>query len=119
MESRTYSYQFTYEFPVYDGKVAWHCSEIPFVFHNIDKVPVCNHGRETEYLQENVCNAWTSFARTGIPVVDGVEWPACTAGDEAVMMFDNICEVKHNPDHKLVRKLKKLQKNLLQENIQH
>ena len=119
VESRTYSYQFTYEFPVYDGKVAWHCSEIPFVFHNIDKVPVCNRGRETEYLQENICNAWTSFARTGIPVVDGVEWPACTAGDEAVMMFDNICEVKHNPDHKLVRKLKKLQKNLFQENIQH
>ena len=40
-ESVTYSYQLTYDFPVFDGKLAWHCSEIPYVFHNMDKVPVC------------------------------------------------------------------------------
>ena len=28
--------------PYDDGHVAWHCAEIPFVFHNADKVPVCN-----------------------------------------------------------------------------
>ena len=34
-EAPTYSYQFTYEFPIDGGKAAWHCAEIPFVFHNI------------------------------------------------------------------------------------
>ena len=41
-EAPTYSYQFTYEFPIDGGKAAWHCAEIPFVFHNIDRIAVCN-----------------------------------------------------------------------------
>lgn len=28
-EAPTYSYQFTYEFPIDGGKAAWHCAEIP------------------------------------------------------------------------------------------
>ncbi len=34
-DSKIYSFQFTYEFPMFDGKIAWHCSEIPFVFQKI------------------------------------------------------------------------------------
>ena len=29
-----YVYNFTLEFPVEGGAFAWHCSDIPFVFHN-------------------------------------------------------------------------------------
>ena len=36
----TYLYNFTLEFPMGD-KIAWHCSDIPFFFHNTDKVEVC------------------------------------------------------------------------------
>ena len=35
-------YNFTLEFPIAHGKAAWHCSDIPFVFHNTDKVEICN-----------------------------------------------------------------------------
>ena len=100
-DSKIYSFQFTYEFPMFDGKIAWHCSEIPFVFHNIDKVPVCNCGEETNRLQEQICQAWVSFARTGKPEISGIEWPACADGDEAVMMLDKECRIRHNPDHEL------------------
>ena len=41
-EAPVYSYMFNYEFPYEGGKLAWHCSEIPFVFHNIDRIPICN-----------------------------------------------------------------------------
>lgn len=101
-KSRIYSYQFTFEFPLDDGKIAWHCSEIPFVFHNIDKVPVCNAGEASDKLEENVSGAWISFARNGVPSVDGVEWPPCGPDDEATMILDEICEVRHNHDHELI-----------------
>jgi len=119
-DSKIYSFQFTYEFPMFDGKIAWHCSEIPFVFHNIDKVPVCNCGEETNRLQEQICQAWVSFARTGKPEISGIEWPACADGDEAVMMLDKECRIRHNPDHELVNRLKKLQTaEHSVENVQH
>ena len=41
-ESPTYSYLFAFEFPVQNGKLAWHCSDIPFFFHNIDLVASAN-----------------------------------------------------------------------------
>ena len=119
-DSKIYSFQFTYEFPMFDGKIAWHCSEIPFAFHNIDKVPVCNCGEETNRLQEQISQAWVSFARTGKPEISGIEWPPCADGDEAVMMLDKECRVRHNPDHKLVNRLKKLQTaERSVENVQH
>ena len=38
----TYLYNFTLEFPMMN-KIAWHCSDIPFFFHNTDKVrSLCN-----------------------------------------------------------------------------
>ncbi|MCD8019940.1 MAG: carboxylesterase family protein, partial [Clostridiales bacterium] len=103
----TYSYQFTYTFPLYDGKIAWHCSEIPFVFHNIDKVPVCNGDKTGEKLQKDVFGAWISFAKTGKPVIDGVDWEACKKDDEAVMILDTTCEIRHNFDHELLSQVKK------------
>ena len=36
----------------------------------------------------------------------GIEWPACADGDEAVMMLDKECRIRHNPDHELVNRLK-------------
>ena len=105
---------------MFDGKIAWHCSEIPFAFYNIDKVPVCNCGEETNRLQEQICQAWVSFARTGKPEISGIEWPACADGDEAVMMLDKECRIRHNPDHELVNRLKKLQTaEHSVENVQH
>lgn len=64
--------------------------------------------------------AWVSFARTGKPEISGIEWPACADGDEAVMMLDKECRIRHNPDHELVNRLKKLQTaEHSVENVQH
>lgn len=107
-ESVTYSYQLTYDFPVFDGKVAWHCSEIPYVFHNMDKVPVCA-GAGGEQLQETIFGSWMRFAKTGSPQAEGFAWPACTEGDEAMMLLDQNCRIVHNADHELVRLAKQLE----------
>ena len=120
-ESVTYSYQLTYEFPLLDGKIAWHCSEIPFVFHNTELAPLFNKEGETDKLEEAIFGAWISFAKTGKPVIEGVDWPACTEGDEPVMILDVDCEIRHNVDYELVPLVEKYGKMTWvdSENIQH
>lgn len=108
-EAPTYSYLFAYEFPFDEGKPAWHCSEIPFVFHNTDKVPVCCIPGVSEKLEDRVFGAWIHFARYGNPGYSGLpDWPACKEGDEATMIFDRECEVRHNFDHELIELHQKL-----------
>ena len=108
-ESGTYSYMMTYTFPYDGGHIAWHCSEIPFVFHNTSLVAAYNEPGVTDLLEKQMCDAWLNFARDGKPSSEDLpEWPACTAGDEATMIFDKKCEVRHNYDHELVALHKKL-----------
>ncbi len=87
-EAPTYSYIFALDFDYDNGKPAWHCAEIPFAFHNIDKVPICNMAGTGERIQENVFRAWVNFAKYGDPNHYGLpDWPKCTPGDEAVMIL--------------------------------
>lgn len=106
-ESGTYSYLFSYTFPYDGGHIAWHCSEIPFVFHNTSLVAAFNEEGVTDLLEKQMCDAWLNFARTGKPASEDLpEWPACTPDDEATMIFDKHCEVRHNYDHELVALVK-------------
>lgn len=99
----TYAYLFAYDFPIDGGKVAWHCSEIPFVFHNTCRTPLFNVPGETDRLEEKICGAFVNFARYGTPQICSLPaWPACAPGDEGVMVLDKNCEVKHNFDAALI-----------------
>ena len=107
-ESGTYSYLMSYTFPYDGGHIAWHCSEIPFVFHNTSLVAAFNEPGVTDRLEKQMCDAWLNFARTGKPSSDELpDWPACTPDDEATMIFDKTCEVRHNYDHELIALHKK------------
>lgn len=102
-QAPTYAYMFTYDFPIDGGKVAWHCSEIPFVFHNTDRVAVCNVAGETDRLEEQICSAFVNFAKHGTPAVSTLpEWEPCVLGDEATMILDTECVLRHNHDHELL-----------------
>ncbi len=88
-----YNYLFAFTFPYDGGKPAWHCSDIPFVFRNTDKVPICNQPGVSDGLEEAVCGAFTAFARYGDPNHKGMDkWPAYTADRPATMYFDRSCE---------------------------
>ena len=53
-----------------------------------------------------MATAWINFARYGSPETPSLpNWPACTLGDEATMIFDRTCEIRRNFDHELVKKL--------------
>ena len=67
---------------------------------------------DTDRLQERMTTAWINFARYGSPETPSLpKWPASTPGDEATMIFDKTCEVRHNFDHKLVKKLSETEFN--------
>ncbi len=102
-ESPTFSYLFSYDFLYDGGKTAWHCSDIPFAFHNMDLVPVCNEPGVTDKLQENVFGAYIAFARNGDPSHPGLpDWPACLPNEEHVMVFDKECSLRTNFDRELI-----------------
>ena len=88
---------------VRSGLNPWHCSELPFVFHNTEKVPICNVPGVSDKLEDQIFGAWIHFARASNPNYAGLpDWPACQPGDEATMIFDRTCTVKHNYDNELI-----------------
>ena len=107
-EAPTYSYLFALEFPIQNNKPAWHCSDIAFVFNNIDLVPSANVPGVSDKLQEQIFRSVMAFAHTGDPNhAELPHWDASKEDDEATMIFDRTCEVRHNFDHKLLELHKK------------
>lgn len=102
----TYLYDFTLEFPIHHNKIAWHCSDIPFFFHNIDLVEVCQIPEVGERLQSQMFEAFMSFAKDGRPESDKLpEWEAVTEEKEPTMIFDRKCELRYNYDDRLYEKI--------------
>jgi para-nitrobenzyl esterase len=96
-----YTYWFCWQTPILDGiPGAFHCSELSFVFHNTDRcAPMTGGGPGPRALAAKVSDAWIHFARSGNPNHPGLpKWPAFTASEGAVMIFDNDCVAKNNPD---------------------
>lgn len=101
-QAATYNYLFSFVFPMDDGKPAWHCSDIPFFFHNTDKVFICNVPGVSDELEAKMAGAFVSFATTGVPSAPGLlQWPPCTPEDVTTMVFDKECRLGHNFDDKL------------------
>jgi len=99
-----WNYIFAYDFPTLGGWLPWHCSEIGFVFHNIDMIPLTVGTAEEGYkLEEEMSKAWISFAHTGDPNHDGlIEWPAYTNEEGAAMIFCGNSYVGYHHDAELI-----------------
>jgi para-nitrobenzyl esterase len=96
-----YTFWFTWQTPVLDGRPrAFHCAELPFVFNNTDRAAaMTGGGPEARELGGRMSDAWISFARKGDPNHPGLpKWPAFTSKEGALMVFDNKCEARMNPD---------------------
>lgn len=108
-KSPSYLYHFTLEFPYQRGKVAWHCSDIPFVFHNTNLVEICNIPGVSDELEDVIFKAVMQFARFGNPNHKGIpKWSPVTPGDEATMIFDRKCEIRYNYDDELMKLLEEI-----------
>ena len=87
-----YAYWFGWRTPVLDGRpLAYHCQDLAFWFDNIDlAAQATGGGEEARSLAKTMSSALVAFARTGNPsAAGGPKWPAFTAADRQMMIFDN------------------------------
>ena len=96
-----YLYWFTWQTPIFDGRPrAFHCAEIPFVFHNTD---LCDHmtggGPRARSLGDLMADTWVQFARTGDPNHPGLaRWAPFEAKGAPTMVFDDETRLALDPD---------------------
>lgn len=105
-ESAVYNYLFALDFPMDGGSAAWHCSDIPFFFHNIDKAPYANIEEVSDRLQNQMSKALIQFAYCGDPNHEGLpQWEAAKPGKETTMVFDQTCRCVQELDTALLNKI--------------
>lgn len=104
-EAPVYEYLFDYEVPVNGGALAFHCSDLIYVFHNVD-IPVVTRatgGDETAHkVQDQVAGAIVAFASTGDPSTEELEWKPYTAEEKNLMHFSAESECKVLGDEHLI-----------------
>ena len=114
----TYSYLFAYDFPVDDGKAAWHCADIPFTFRNAHLVANANEPVVGEKIENELSNAWISFAKTGSPENEYLpDWKPYTKGNEVTMIIDRNSEPRVNYDKELLAYHRELQIEIARPNM--
>jgi para-nitrobenzyl esterase len=93
-----YSYLFTWESPLSDGRLgACHSLEQGFVFGKLED-GFSGTGPEAQALAEKMQDAWIAFARTGNPSCDALDpWP--TYGEKReTMLLGETCTVTEDPN---------------------
>ncbi len=86
-----YNYLFAKVFDVDGGRAAWHCSDIPYFFHNAELIPLC-HQPGYEQLDALMSGAFVNFARTGDPNGGALpQWDPCTPEKAVTMVFGDRC----------------------------
>lgn len=100
-KSPVYMAWFTWQSPLFDGRHrAFHCIDICFWLNNTDlMVTHTGGGKRPRNLSNKMSDALVAFMRTGNPNCKSLpEWPEYTAENGEVMVLNDVCEVKNDPD---------------------
>ena len=92
---------FGWEPPMFNGRMrAFHCSDICFWFYNTDLMLThTGGGARPRKLSEKMSDALLSFMKTGNPNCETLpEWPQFSAENGEVMILNDVCEAKNDPD---------------------
>ncbi len=104
LKAQVWSYLFNMDSVLDNGTVPWHCSDVPYVFHNCQYVPTQVRAG-SDRLEDEISGAFASFARSGDFRSSSLpEWKSCTPGHEYTMILDEHPRVRENFDHELIQK---------------
>ncbi len=97
-----YAYHFTWPSALLGGALgACHAVEVPFVFGNVDTPggrAFSGSGPEVTALSARVMDAWSSFARDGVPRARSLpDWPRYTEERRETMILGAACAVELDP----------------------
>jgi para-nitrobenzyl esterase len=77
---------------------ACHALEIPFVFDNVDSLPLTGSRPDRYELAAIMSQTWATFARNGDPNHPEMpDWPAYKLKDRATMILDVPCYLEYDP----------------------
>ena len=94
-----YMYLFRWESD-YKGYLfkACHALEIPFVFDNVDSLPLTGSRPDRYELAAIMSQSWAAFAHKGDPNHPGLpRWPVYTLKDRETMIFDIPSYIEKDP----------------------
>ena len=100
-KSPVYMAWFGWQPPLFDGRMrAFHCLDICFWLHNTDlMITHTGGGARPRALSDKMSDALLAFMRTGDPNCKSLPaWPKYTAENGEVMVLNDVCEVKNDPD---------------------
>lgn len=92
---------FQWQPPLFDGRQrAFHCIDICFWLHNTDVMLThTGGGKRPRDLSDKMSDALLAFMRTGDPNCASLPaWPKYTPENGEVMILNDVCEVKNDPD---------------------
>lgn len=88
---RTWAYLFDWESPFAGGTLgSCHALELPFVFGTLRNPFISAFAGADDaalHLSEQIQGAWTGFATTGDPLVNGLPWPRYDGTERWTMIF--------------------------------
>lgn len=103
-----YCYLMSLTFDVEGGLPAWHCADIPYMFHNSYRCAYANVDGVSDKLEDDMAGALIAFARNGDPNHEGMaEWKPWTRDCHATMVFDRKSECKVDYDDEFQTYVKK------------
>lgn len=92
---------FGWQPPLFDGRLrAFHTLDICFWYRNTDlMITHTGGGARPRKLSEKMARSLVQFMRSGDPNVEGLpSWPKYATAAGEVMILDDVCEVKPDPD---------------------
>jgi len=92
---------FTWQPPLFDSRMrAFHCLDISFWFYNTDLMLThTGGGARPRALSTKMAGALLQFMKTGNPNGAGLpHWPRYTSDRGEIMIFDDVCVAKNDPD---------------------
>lgn len=92
---------FNWQPPLFDGRIgAFHCVDICFWFYNTDVMLThTGGGARPKKLSKKMASSLVQFMKTGNPNGTGLTpWPKYTTAKGEVLVLDDVCEAKNDPD---------------------